>query len=249
MPNEFPLWRLRPEDAARIIILEPLKPVEHHKFWHKRVPRSRPSKRSAPRVDDLKQLDSALNTKYWLEYQRQWAEACPMIAVVVGPMLADGRFYSQGDRIANPLPNQREREPWAGMYSRAQFEADELYFEQARALNRENYILGQQHEGPYIDGLLYVRVDNLLLAEIDHARARLQQTSAILQAARAEKAAAKPQAKGEAWHSIGGDEAVAMKFKQSGYPIRKVGLHSYEVLMNPKPAKKRSNHAEAEISD
>ncbi len=226
---EFPLWRLRPEEAARIIILEPLRPVEHHKHWHKRVPRTHPTRSTKPRVDDLKTLDKAKYDGYWLEYNKQWAETCPMIGILLGPLLKHGAYYSQTDKITNPL-GERERPPWLGMYSRAAFEQDVAYFEAARALNRENFILGQQGEGPYVDGLIYMRVDNLLLAEMEHCKARLRQTWAIMEQRRLEKLAAKPK-EDDHWHRIGADESVAYQFKHSGYTVRKIGLHSYEVLM------------------
>jgi hypothetical protein len=134
------------------------------------------------------------------------------------------------DHVANPLEFERERPPFEGLYSRDAYESDVEYLEQARALNRENFILGQQGEGPYVDGLIYLKVDNLLLAEITHCAARLRVTSAILQARRLSKL--KAQAKDdEHWQPIGTDEAVAFQFKHSGHTVRKVGLRNYEVLI------------------
>jgi len=227
---EFPLWRLKPEDAARIIILLPQTRVEHHKHWHKRIPRIHPSKRSAPRMDDERTLDRAKWHSYWEAYHEDQLEAFPIVGVLKGPFLRNGQFWSQVDRVANPLGFERQREPFEGLYSRDAYEHDVEYLEQARALNRENFILGQQGEGPYVDGLIYMRVDNLLQAEIAHCAARLRTTSAILQARRLAKL--KAQSKdNEHWQPIGTDEATAFQFKHSGYTIRKVGLRNYEVLI------------------
>ena len=83
----------------------------------------------------------------------------------------------------------------------------------------------------------------MLLVEIEHCKARLRQTWAILEAKKHEKAMAQPMAQGkeqEHWHRVNTtDEAVVYQFKKSGYPIRKIGLHSYEVLMNPQKAKRQ----------
>lgn len=237
MSTNFPLWRLRPEDAARIIILEPLKPVERHKFWRKREMRIRPSKRSAPRNDDMQRLALAkvdhkgnLNS-YWREFFEEHASEFPIFGVRIGPLMRNGQFDSPPERLANPLPLDRERAPFQGMYSRDAYEQDVAYFEATRALLRENFILGQQGEGPLMDGLIFMRADNLLLAEIDHCKARLRATWAILEQRKLAKqmAQAKPK-KREAWHTIK-DEAVAMKFKQSGYTVRYLGIHNYQVLM------------------
>ena len=243
---EFPLWRLRPEDAARIIIIEPLRPVEKHKFWYKRSMSLKGSSKKIdpdrlrgaqykPRDEDMRRLAQAkpnhegkLNS-YWRRYFEEYADSYPRIMALIGPMLKDGKFYSQVEHVANPL-GERERPPFEGMYSRDQYEQDILYFESARAVNRENFILGQQGEGPYVDGLIYLKVDNLLLAEIAHCAARLRVTSAILQARRLSKL--KAQAKDdEHWQPIGTDEAVAFQFKHSGHTVRKVGLRNYEVLI------------------
>jgi len=197
-----------------------------------------------PRDDDMQRLAQAKpNHKgqansYWRRYFEEYADAYPRIMALIGPMLRDGKFFSYVDEVVNPL-GERERPPWEGPYSRDAYEADIEYFEAARALNRENYILGQQDEGPYIDGLLYMRVDNLLLAEEDHCKARLRAMQAIMEAKKLEKKRSLPPPREkDVWHPIGRDESVAMQFRHSGYPVRKVGLHSYEVLMNPKKARK-----------
>lgn len=239
MPADFPLWRLRPEEAARLIILDPLRPVERHKFWRKREMRIRPSHRSAPRNDDMQRLALAkldhkgnLNS-YWRQAFAEHADEFPVV-LLIGPLMQDGRFYTyRPDRVANPLGFERERPPFEGIYSRAQFEADEAYFEAARALNRENFILGQQGEGPRVDGLIYMRIDNLLLAEIAHCKARLQMTWVILEASRKAKQTDKPRKskKPEVWHNIGKNHDAAVGFKQSGYKVTWDGL-KYMVRMS-----------------
>ncbi len=223
--SQFPLWRLKPEDAARIIILAPLQAVERHKHWHKRIPRTHPSKCSKPRVDDVQALNRAKWDGYWEAYLEAWAEAFPVAAQ---------KARAVREPIANPLASERERPPFEGMYSRAQYEMDLEYFEEARAKVRENFILGQQGEGPYMDGLLFMKLDNLMLAEMAHCKARLDMTRAIM----ANKAKTRAVSESDVWKSIGGDESVAMQFKHSGHTVRKVGLHSYEILMNPR--KKRT---------
>ena len=246
---EFPLWQLKPEDVARLIVYSPARPVEKHLHWRKREVRTHPSLRYAPRHDDLDRLALAkpnhqgkLNS-YWTEAFRSHAELFPVIGVAIGPLLANGLFFSYRDKISNPLPTEREREPWQGMYSRAQYEEDITYFERGRALLRENFYLGQTGQGPYLDGLVFMSADNRVLAEMEHCKARLRATWAIIEARKHEKANASAKAQGKQepdWKSIGHDEAVAMCFKHKGYPIRKVGLHNYEVLLNPAKPKKRS---------
>ena|SRR5271154_1439231 len=234
---EFPLWRLRPEEAARIIILEPLRKTEHHKFWRKREMRIKPSHRSAPRDDDQKTLDKAANGKYWPEWRWLRDEAFPVISVLIGPMCKDGLFWSQKDHVHNSLLTDRPRNPWQGMYSREQYEQDVAYYEEVRALLRENYILGQRKEGPYLDGILFMKADNLLLAEQEHCKARLQATRAILDRSRREqamKSGKRERKTSEQWQNIGADEALAFSFKQSGYRIKKIDTltnRHWEVLI------------------
>jgi hypothetical protein len=233
---DFPLWRLRPEDAARIIILEPLTKTTKLKFEHKRVPRTHPSGPYKPRQDDLKALNSATHDKKWAAHFEEYQQEFPVIGVLIGPMTRNGRFY-QCEKIENPLLTDRPREPWAGMYSREDYERDTAYFEACRALLRENFILGQRGEGLYLDGIIFQTTDNLLLAEQAHCKARLQATYAILEQSRKQKTFARGRKQGqriERWQNIGDNETVAYQFKQSGYTIRKidrlVGRH-YEVLM------------------
>jgi hypothetical protein len=228
MQTDFPLWRLRPEDAARIIIMLDPVPVEHHKFWRKRDMRIRPSKRSAPRQEHNQFLAKAGNHRYWSQLRWEHANEFPIVKIRQGPLLRDGGFTSY-QPVANAL-GERQREPWQGMYSRAQYEADFEYIEAARALLRENFILGQRKEGPYLDGIIFMRTDSLLLAEQAHLKARLQTTGAILQA----KRSAKLEAKEETWKTIGADEAVALQYKQSGFEIRKIDTltnRHYEVKL------------------
>lgn len=237
MPSDFPLWRLSPEDAARIIIREPLKPVERHKFWRKREMRIRPSKRSEPRRDDLDRLNLAkpnhrgnLNS-YWRQAFLEHSEEFPIV-LLIGPMMRDGRFYTYtSDRVANPLGFERDKGPWLGLYSRAQYESDMAYWEEARALLRENYILGQQGEGPYIDGLLFLKGDNLLLAEQARCKARLAGTRAIMEQRRLAKELARPKVEDDQkWLQVK-DEAVAIQFKRSGYTVQYLGIHNYRVAI------------------
>lgn len=233
MPSEFPLWRLRPEDAARIIILEPLVPVEKRRFWRKREMRIRPDGPYKPRNDDLKTLARAKFNGYWEALGEEYAEEFPRITIAIGPLLANGKFYSWVEpRPEHPLAANREREAWAGMYSRQQYETDIEYLEATRALLKENFVLGQRGEGPYVDGIVFMRADNLLLAEELRCKNRLQVTSAILSAKREKKP--RRGKKPEHWQNVGNDEAVAMKFKQSGYTIRKIDALSnrhWEVLI------------------
>lgn len=244
--TDFPLWRLRPEDAARIIILEPLKPVERRKFWRKRAMRLKPSDkhidpdrlkgpRYKPSEQDLKTLRRATHDSQWKAWAEEWAEAFPRIGVLHGPLLRDGRYYSQPqDRPANPLATDRPREPFAGMYSRAAFEADEQYYEAARDLLRENFYLSQTGDGPKMDGLVFMKIDNLLLAEIEFCKARLRLTWAILEQSRKAKADKRPKKQSGNWQSVGNDEAVALDFKHKGYKVRKIDTlthRHYEVLI------------------
>jgi len=224
MPTDFPLWRLRPEDAARIIINIPTEHVAARKFEHKREMRLRPSHRSAPRADDLKTLDKANNDRHWYEYKLDQAEEFPRISLLIGPLLKDGTFFTP-QHVANALGAERPRDPFQGMYSRAQFEADTAYLEETRALLRENFILGQRHEGPYLDGVIYLRTDNMILAEMDRLKSRLRATWAIIESAKLAKKLARPKIKEhKPWQNIGNNEAVAYKFKQSGYVVRKIEL-------------------------
>jgi len=179
-------------------------------------------------MDDLKFLAKAkVNHRgqpnsYWRQAFEEHFREFPIIGVLQGPMLRSGLYYSQSqaDRVAHPYPLERAKGEWQGMYSRAAFEADVAYFEETRALLRENFILGQQDEGPYLDGLVFLKADQLLLAEIKHCEARLRTTSAILQASRM----AKPKAE-EKWRKIGNDSAVAIEFKKSGHEVRSTGLY------------------------
>ncbi len=223
MPAEFPLWRSRPEEAARIIIMAPQEPVEKHKFWRKREMRIRPSKRSEPRADDDKFLAKAANGRYWSQYTWEHANEFPIIGVMLGPLLRDGGFFSL-QPIHNALLSEREREPWGGMYSRKQYDADVAYLEETRALLRENFLLGQRKEGPYLDGVIFMRTDNLLVAEQLRCKHRLQMTWALIEASRAAKGkrSGSKERQPEHWQNIGVDEAVAMKFKQAGHKIRKI---------------------------
>lgn len=235
MPNEFPLWRLRPEDAARIIILEPLVPVEKRKFWRKREMRIRPDGPYKPRTDDLKTLARAKFDGYWEALGEEYAEEFPRITIAIGPMLASGKFYSWVEpKPEHPLAAERQREKWAGLYSRQQYETEIEYLEATRALLKENFILGQRGEGPYMDGIIFMKADNLLLAEEQRCKSRLQATSALLQARRMAKEKKGRGKKVEKWQNVGNDEDVAMKFKQSGYTIRKIDTLSnrhWEVLI------------------
>jgi hypothetical protein len=240
LSSDFPLWRLRPEDAARIIILEPKRPVTHPKHWYKRTMRIKASPRSAPRAHDIQALrkagyyDDAIRHgahDYWKQYAEEYVKAYPVISIMQGPLLEDGAFFSQAGRAEHPLGFERQREPWLGMYSRVEFEYDCEIIEAARALIRENYILGQRGEGLYVDGLIYLKADKLCDAEIDRCKARLQTTRAILEKKAAGRA--KPKANDQ-WRAIGTDEAVAKQWEHSGFKIRKIdrltGGH-YEVLM------------------
>jgi hypothetical protein len=223
MPADFPLWRLRPEEAARIIILEPQQKVERHKFWRKREMRIRPSKRSAPRVDSDRFLAMAKDNKYWGAYKAEHQDEFPVLQILHGPLMADGRFFSYRDKIWHPLGGERQREPWAGTYSREQYECDWQYLEEARALLRENFILGQRGEGPYLDGIVFMRADSLLEAEQLRCKNRLQMTWALIEASRAARRQASPkEGKPEYWHNIGLDETTAMAWKQRGHQIRKI---------------------------
>lgn len=237
MPTDFPLWRLRPEDAARIIILEPLTKTTKLKFEHKRIPRVHLSPRSAPRQDDLQALNRATDVRKWEAHFEAYQKEYPVLGVLIGPMYRNGRFY-QHEVVANPLLTDRPRGPWAGMYSREQYELDVAYYEAARALLRENFILGQRKEGPYLDGIIFKKADSLLLAEQEHCKARLQAMYAILDQSRKQKQikSGKRDKKNTTghWQNIGDNEAVAFKFKQSGYAIRKIDTLSnrhWEVQM------------------
>jgi len=215
---EFPLWRLKPEDAARLIILEPLRAVERHKFWHKREMRIRPSRRSAPRMEDVRTLDKAKWAGYWDAYQDEYHDEFP-VGVLHGPLLANHQFSG-----VKYIPE------WDEKYSAAAFEEDVAYFEAARWRNWHNFILGQEGKRPYLDSLICIHIDRLLLTEIDHCKAKRKAVLAALANKRLAKLKDRPK-KAEHWQDIGTNEATAFAFKHSGYTVRKVGLRNYEVLI------------------
>jgi len=231
MDGDFPLWRLRPEDAARMIILLPAKQVKQLPFEHKREMRSHPSKVRRPSNQDLVTWNKADHKHYWEAWKQDEGKEFPrikypVIAIMQGPLLKDGGFYSVPSKF-NP---EAKGVPWDGLYGRDQHDADIEALERLRARLRENFILGQRKEGPYIDGLVYMRADNLLIAEIAYCEAKLRFTWAILKNKRAVKKQAQPEGK---WRNIGNDESLAKQFEHSGYKIRQIqaAKNHYEVLI------------------
>lgn len=229
----FPLNQWKPADIARLIVLLPVEHVPKKKGWRKREMRIRPSHRSAPMVTDLKTLNKATKNQFWKAYFEDEAEEFPRVGLMHGPLMEDGGFLSP-QRVHNALTAFREREPFQGLYSRLEHDYDVEKLEYARALARENFILGQRGEGPYIDGLVYKRVDSLLEAEIAYCDARLRFTSFILSQRRKEKVTKKQQ-ESEKWVKLpeGTEEKVAKAYEHSGFKIRKIETTSkrwYEVL-------------------
>lgn len=216
---DFPLWRLRPEDAARIIILAPLEPVERHKFWHKREMRIRPSKRNVPRVDDLRRMGRAAQDAYWEAFEHEFQDAYPTVGLLIGPL---------PERPDNPLLDMHQDGEWARQYTLDDFEWDMLYFEHGRRVLWQQFVKGQI-EGPKIDALIFQKADNLMLAEQARFKARYKLATEIR--ARQRKARVKPI---EHWQNIGRDEAMALGFKHSGYEVRKIDTikdQHYEVKL------------------
>lgn len=216
MPSDFPLWVLKPEEAARIIILSPQQPVERHKFWRKRAMRIRPSKRNAPRIDDLKRLSKATFDEYWKQAFADLGCEFPTIGALIGPLLRNGKFYIK-EQVLDPLEFANQNAEWADGYSQEMFDWDWLYFEQGRVMLWKRYLDGQTGAGPRIDAMLYVKADNLMAAEQDHCKAKLKMAIEI----RARKRKAKP-IKIEHWLNIGPSDEVARGFKFSGYDVRKI---------------------------
>lgn len=232
---DIPLHLMTGKDSARLIIAWPsiqaFPPASN--LGGKREMRLHPSHRSKPSNQDIRTWVKADHKHYWEAWKRDELTQFPRIGVRIGPLRENGAFDSP-EFIANPLRVERERDKidWDGLYTRARCDAEVATLEHGRALLRENFILGQRKEGPYMDGLLYIRADNLFLAEIQRCKNKLRLTSAILSQRKAAKA--KLQAKKETWMAIGSDDATALRFKQAGYTIRKIETSAkryYEMKM------------------
>lgn len=235
MDGEFPLWRLRPEDAARIIILDSEPEPKRLAMEHKREMRIRPSHRSKPSSQDMRALAKAKDDNYWKFYFLEENEQFPRIGILQGPLLRDGTFVAYRDTIEHPLGAERPRDkqPFE-IYSRKAYDRDIAALEKSRALLMENFVLGQRGEGPYLDGVIYKKADDLLLAEIARCTNKYRAMVAIMQARRFEKAKAAAQVKPkEKWFNIGADEKIALTYKHSGFTVRRVDVSKpyYEVLM------------------
>lgn len=230
----FDWAKWKPEYVARMIVDLPLERVRKLKFEHKRTWRrtkrtlryegewaevhSKPQYKPVDKAMQL--LAKARDNAYWKAYGETANEEFPRIGIAEGPLMADGRFTSYRDKIPHPLPGEREREPFQGMYSRAEHDEDVDRLEYLREMARENFILGQRGEGPKVDGLVYMRVDAMLLAEIEYCDARLRFTRFIL----SQHDKAKPAKQTEQWSKLptGTTDEFAITLKQRGFKLRKI---------------------------
>src|SRR5579864_37065 len=228
---EFPLWLLKPEEAARIIILEPTIHVARRKFWHKREMRIRPSHTNRPRTDDLRVMNKASKEAYWSQAFAEIEKEFPTVGVACGPLLRSGHFYScnEGEDVHNPLQFWHQQGDWAKEYTLDDFEWDVWYLGKSKDALSKRFVAGQLGMGPRLDALVYIRIDKLIDAEIAHCKAMYKMATEVRGRKRR---ARKP--KIQNWMPIGTDEVIALQFKHSGHEIRKidrvVGSH-YEVLV------------------
>ena len=225
MHLELEKWKVA--DIARLIILLPVERVPRKAGWRKREMRLRPSHRNAPSDRDMKTLRLAQENhrgepnSYWREYFTEHAEQFPTVGVMIGPLREDGTFNTP-ERVPHALAAFRERAPFTGLYTRLEHDYDVERLEYMRALARENFILGQRQEGPYVDGLVYKRVDSLLQAEIDFCDAKLRFTRFIL--SQKDKSGPPKETKKEHWQALPPEttEAVALAYRHSGFHVRKI---------------------------
>jgi hypothetical protein len=151
---------------------------------------------------------------------------------MIGPLLKSGSFFSP-EYIMHPLAFERERSPFKGLYGRNQHDAEVAGYEYRRGVIRDTFIKGQTGEGPYFDGVVFMRADQLLLAEIESCHQRLRATSAIMRERKIMLLAKGEMPAKENWMRIGAEEKVAIGFKHRGCEVRKVDCAKpyYEVKM------------------
>jgi hypothetical protein len=214
------LWRMKPQDAARLIVLEPISKVERHKFWHKREMRIKHSRLNKPRFDDVKRMGKAAWDGYWEAFHEDWAEQ--FLQLFPKP---------KGLRPENPL--MFEQQVWEhNLYSQADFEEDMEYYNEARAYAWLRFVRGQIGEWAHLDGLVYLAIDSALAAEQLRCKNKRIVTQELIKNKRAAKRRSAPRR--ETWLNIGRDADIAMRFKQAGHTIRKIDSltdRHYEVLM------------------
>lgn len=222
MSDNSLLWRLSSQDAARLIILEPIEHVPRRRFWHKRPMSIRSSRKNKPRVDDLKRLSKAAWDRYWDEFHKDWDEEFQKLI---------GKAPS--GPVTNPLIGDNQVPLYA--YGELDLMEDLDYFEEARAYLWLRFIRGQIGEGPRLDALIYLKMDSLLRAEIDRAKYKFKLTQQAIAAKRLAKRAKRSQApRQEIWHNIGDDEEIALQFRHSGHTVRKIDTltnRHWEVLV------------------
>lgn len=239
MDGEYPLWRLKPEEAARIIVYMAEPKARHLKGEHKRLwqrckgnvkhdgvePLIKPKPQNKPFDGELKVLHKAEDFDYWRFYMLEQAEQFPRIGVAAGPFMKDGTFVAWREPVVDHLPLERQREPLPfEIYSRKIYEAEVAGIQGVRSLLMENFILGQRGEGPYMDGIIFKKADDLLLAQIAVCDGKLRRVARIMQNKRFEKRMAKTkaaQAK-EVWRPIGNNESTALAFKHNGFTVRRI---------------------------
>lgn len=236
LPNEL-LFKLKAEDAARLIILEPLAPVSRHKFWHKREMRIRPSRLNTPRQDDMKRLNDAeekLNPNAkarWDEFFKQQETEFPTIGLMIGPLMRNGQFWTNKEQIENPISLFSKQDAnWAKDYSADDLDWDLMYLKHTRDMLNRRFVDGQLNAGAYLDALVFLRADSLLMAETARCKSKYRLAVEVRSRARRPR-----QTKPQFWKNIGADEATMLGFKHSGYDVRKIdrlqGSH-YEVRLD-----------------
>jgi hypothetical protein len=210
---DIPLHLLTGKDSARLIIAWPSTHVfpPAHSLGGKREMRIRHSPRSAPSRQDLRTWIKADHRHYWSAWKQDEFEQFPRIGVKIGPMLANGQFVSP-ESIANPL--SLNREIGQGPYTAKMFREQVEGLENALALLKQRFILGQLGQGPHIDGVLFIQAESLFKAEIEHCKQRRKYAIAN-KGKRAAKA--EPQT---VWMKI--DESMVQRFRENGYTVRKI---------------------------
>ena len=151
--------------------------------------------------------------------------------------------------VANPLPTERDRPKFGGLYSREEFESDIFNLESARQALLTLFTAGQLGQGPLMDGVVYLGKDTALLQAISDCERKYRASIGIIiksrEATKLQKRIATPkQAVSPLWKNIGNDPDLARAFEHSGFKVRRIetGLqhnHCYEVF----PRIRKGKHA------
>lgn len=214
---QIPFHELRPEHIARLIVWMPDGPRERRVGWRrKREMKVRPSRPNKPRADDLKRLALAKDKDYWRFTGLEYHDEFPVLGVMQGPLMASGRFYSHRDEVFNPITLRVHESPDAE-YRRSRFEYDTAMLRATKGLLWRAFVDGQTHQGPVVDGVVYIKADKLLDAEIAYCKARFEYAQAVKRQNRVKN----HKQEIAVWDDITPDMAVAAK--KIGMKVRFIG--------------------------